>query len=171
MSGKPQYREKQYEWVRKNRARVNQISRNWAKRHPDRVRAAKARWKKKNPKYDTIWQNKNPKVWLFRRTRESARQQGLEFSLTLDWFREQMKTDACSITGIPFDYNYGTKTIHPFRPSVDRIKPERGYIPDNCRIVCLIYNFAKNIWTDADVARMADALVARSNPDMMRLLR
>lgn len=38
-----------------------------------------------------------------------------------------------------------------FRPSVDRIVASRGYTQDNCRIVWLIENYARNVFSDEDL--------------------
>jgi len=33
--------------------------------------------------------------------------------------------------------------MNPYAPSIDRIDPSLGYVPDNCRIVCQRYNLWK----------------------------
>jgi hypothetical protein len=43
--------------------------------------------------------------------------------------------------------------------SIDKIDPKKGYTLENSRVVVWIYNAAKNIFTDEDVMRMANALV------------
>ena len=65
----------------------------------------------------------------------------------------------CAVTGLPLDPN-GSKT--PFTAHVDKIIPALGYLKSNCRLVCACYNLAKKHWTDADVLRMAKALVLRN---------
>lgn len=37
---------------------------------------------------------------------------------------------------------------HPFRPSLDRIDHKRSYMNDNVRIIWLIENYAKNVFTE-----------------------
>lgn len=87
--------------------------------------------------------------------RQRAAKRGLEFSLTEEWIRERLESGKCELTGIEFDLN----TKRPFSPSVDRTDSTKGYTPDNCRMVVLCYNLAKNEATDDDVLEMAKALV------------
>ena len=44
--------------------------------------------------------------------------------------------------------------------SLDRIKPELGYVDDNVRFVTKLYNWAKNKFEDGDVMQLARAMVA-----------
>lgn len=62
------------------------------------------------------------------------------------------------MTGIPFDFSTGEGT-KPFGPAIDRIDSKKGYSIENIRLVCNLFNFAKNRYTDDDVLRMAIALV------------
>jgi hypothetical protein len=47
----------------------------------------------------------------------------------------------------------------PRNASLDRINQARGYICGNVRFVCLIANYARHSWTDADVLIFAAAIV------------
>ena len=51
---------------------------------------------------------------------------------------------------------------HPARASLDRIDSSKGYVPDNVRVVCWMYNAAKQDWSDADVMMMLEALWLKS---------
>jgi hypothetical protein len=44
---------------------------------------------------------------------------------------------------------YGKKTI--YTASMDRIDPNKGYTKDNCQIVSIMANFAKNDFSDEDM--------------------
>jgi len=87
--------------------------------------------------------------------RERSRRKKLEFNLDYEWLDNHLKSNKCPITHMEFNYEPNS----PQMPSVDRIDPSKGYIKDNCRIVCIIYNFAKNMWTDKDVMILAESLV------------
>jgi hypothetical protein len=76
---------------------------------------------------------------LLRAARSRACKNGLELSLTLDWVEERLKSGVCELTGIPFT----EAPRHPFLPSLDRIDPRRGYLPDNCRAILWMLNAAK----------------------------
>lgn len=65
----------------------------------------------------------------------------------------------CEVTGLPFEWSIGS----PWAPSLDRIDSARGYTHENTQLVCWIYNQAKNIYTHADLLRLASALASQSN--------
>ena len=50
-----------------------------------------------------------------------------------------------------------TNNMQPFSPCIDRIIPELGYTPENCRIVCCIFNTCKFHWSDHDVKTFVSA--------------
>jgi hypothetical protein len=60
------------------------------------------------------------------------------------------------MTGIEFDYKKDRKfKRHPFSPSLDRIDNDRGYTPENTRVVCTMYNYCRNVARDEDVEYFA----------------
>jgi hypothetical protein len=88
---------------------------------------------------------------------------GFETNLTIEWIEEKIKKGFCETTGIPFDFNDRKGSWAPFSPSVDRIDSKKGYTIDNCRVVCKIYNMAKNQFTDEDVIVMSKALASKNS--------
>jgi len=69
--------------------------------------------------------------------------------LTVDWILEKLKTGVCEATGQTFDMRAERELDWlPFSPSVDRINSDLGYTQDNCRIVFLSVNMAKNKWSE-----------------------
>ena len=53
----------------------------------------------------------------------------------------------CAVTGIALDISPPKRTRRkPFEPSLDRIRPNLGYVEGNVRVVCNIVNFAMNEW-------------------------
>ena len=93
---------------------------------------------------------------LRRGAKQRALKYNLPFDLTVEWVEERLSKKVCEITGLPLQLitteTYGTfNNIQPFSPSIDRIIPKLGYIQENCRIVCNIFNQCKMHWTDADV--------------------
>ncbi len=87
----------------------------------------------------------------------------LKFSLPVEWVDDRLKSGACEATGIPFewpDYEAGTyNAAGPYSASIDRIDPEKGYTPDNCRLVVWIFNRAKYKWGDTDMVRLAAGIL------------
>lgn len=101
---------------------------------------------------ETILDELRPRRWriaLFRQAMGNAKLRGMPFEIT------QADVDAlaaeadgrCQITGIAFDYlPRDGKAKRPFAPSLDRIDPTVGYLPDNIRLVCVAVNLAMNEW-------------------------
>lgn len=69
----------------------------------------------------------------------------------------------CEATGLKLslEMNRQGYTRHPYRPSIDRIDNSLGYTKDNCRVVAVIYNYAKSEFTDKDVLLMAVSLLEK----------
>ncbi|MCP3686752.1 MAG: hypothetical protein GY861_29285 [bacterium] len=80
-----------------------------------------------------------------------AETKNLEYNIDKEWLCKQLESGKCCKTDIEFVYEYNS----PYAPSIDRIDSSKGYTKNNCQIVCKIYNFAKNVWTDKDVEIMA----------------
>jgi hypothetical protein len=92
---------------------------------------------------------------------KSARGKNLEVTITSEWIAEKLKNGVCEATGIPFvlnpeehEHTIQTKNkrlMNPFSPSVERKDCSKGYTPDNCIITVLIYNYAKNGFSETAV--------------------
>lgn len=61
--------------------------------------------------------------------------------------------DVCPIMGVPFVFGLGPN--HPLGPSVDRIKPELGYVKGN---VCVISRIANRIKSDCTIPAVFRAI-------------
>ncbi|MGF6444419.1 hypothetical protein [Paraburkholderia youngii] len=68
----------------------------------------------------------------------------------------------CAVTGLPFYEDDAEKSFGPSRPSLDRIETGGPYSADNVRIVYLGVNGLRGCGSDADVLRIARAIVARA---------
>ena len=83
---------------------------------------------------------------IYNQARIRAKRQGVPFTITTKWFLNKALTGGkCEVTGLPFDHSTPTvkRKMNPFSASLDRVIPELGYTPDNCRVVCWIHNRAK----------------------------
>lgn len=129
------------------------------KRKADREKYKGMVWEPLHKFGDTAYLRKKKSFPMntFMLKKNDAKKKGLEWSISFEWISDRILAGTCEMTGLPFIY----ARSHPFMPSIDRIDPESGYTEDNCRIVCYMYNMAKNRWTDANVLRMAEALVSR----------
>jgi hypothetical protein len=67
-----------------------------------------------------------------------AKKNGVPFSITA----EDIPIPAlCPVFGVPFVFN---TEAHPRSPSVDRIRPELGYVPGNVRVITRRANAIKS---------------------------
>lgn len=88
---------------------------------------------------------------LYSKYKYSAKRRGINFTLTLEWFEEQMKLpqfNYCAISGETFT----NQPNHPLYRSLDRISSSKGYTPDNVRWVCFKFNSWKGDLTLNDVS-------------------
>lgn len=73
----------------------------------------------------------------FRKVRDRAKQNGIEFNLELD---DIVIPDTCPVLGIPISRDGNMENW----PSLDRINPEAGYTKDNVIVVSFLANRIKN---------------------------
>ncbi len=88
-----------------------------------------------------------------------ARLKNLDCDLTNEWVLERVRANdwRCEKTGISFTCS--KRTRNPWKPSIDRIDSSQGYTTDNVQIVCMVYNNAKNTFTDDEIRHFAQELV------------
>ena len=87
--------------------------------------------------------------------RSRADSKGLPCTVTPEWIVAKLAMTHCEATGLQFS---GTGR-DPFSRTIDRKDSAQGYTPENCWVVCWIYNRAKLDGTHEDVMRLAHALV------------
>jgi hypothetical protein len=128
----------------------------FAQRHD---RRSNAQW------HDYFYGPRGTITALLGNARDRAARADLPFSLTREWLAERLDQGTCEVTGLSLVREArGNSRAHPFAPSIDRIKPSDGYIPENCRLVCFIFNQARSDFGDDTLLTMALALVERSSP-------
>lgn len=101
---------------------------------------------------------------LERSARGRARVSSREYSLPVGWARDRFiaQDGACAVSGMQMTKDRAKRSPHA--PSIDRIDSEKGYTPDNCRLVCYIVNCAKNMFTDLEFLEMCEAVTRKHNP-------
>jgi dUTP pyrophosphatase len=122
----------------------------------------------KNPNYkkaDIIYK------WFYKKNQQiqhSAKQRGLDFSLTAEMLLEQYKKQngLCYYTGIPLQLSKTDqwKTQEEASPdilSVDRVNSEIGYIEGNIVLCCLAVNRMKGSYPASDVMGMFSYIAAK----------
>jgi hypothetical protein len=133
----------------KTQEEKNAYNRGWCARNRDRRSAARRR------SYETIL-GRGKK--LLRGAKERADKAQTAYSLTEAWIQERLEVGVCEATGLPIDMN-ARGTMSAFSPTIDRIVPELGYVPANCRLTIAAFNTGKNRWSDDVLAVWARAFL------------
>lgn len=141
---------------------INNPKKN-AKRSRDRRTAQPEWYRKHEPKYYRTYRGKQvldrPWRYTFQSRRLDAKNRKLSFTITDEWCAARWN-GCCEITGIAFIKNPAGKGPHPFSCTMDRIKPNLGYIPDNCRFILHAVNCMKGSGTDEQMFAIARAIVS-----------
>lgn len=67
----------------------------------------------------------------------------------------------CAVTGLQFWQDDAEKSYRPTSPSIDRLNPIGDYTAENTRIVLYGVNSLRGCGSDADMMRIAQAIVRR----------
>ena len=128
-----------------------------------KARVRKRGYRAADPKarYDehARWRQRSPWARNLASRHCAARKKGIPFSLTAA-YTKSIWTGKCAVTGLPFDNRFRkvNKGPQPFAPSLDRIRPERGYVPGNVRFVLQCVNSFKSTMSDRLMARVAERI-------------
>ena len=92
----------------------------------------------------------DPAKYYLKVVKDRSRKKGLEFDLDYEWIKEKFDKGVCEISGERLDFTYTPGTTcnsaySEFTPSIDRIDSSRGYLKENCQVVCIWINRAKGI--------------------------
>ncbi len=92
---------------------------------------------------------------LFYSANDRAKRRGIVFTIELAdmlalWEKQQGK---CVMTGMPFilELPHSDPKENPWRPSMDRIDPLKGYEVGNIRLVVKIGNYARHNFPEKDL--------------------
>ena len=85
-----------------------------------------------------------------------AKSQNIPFDLDLE-FLTSIATDECPVFKTPFIWGHGNGA-HPYRPSLDRVIPELGYVKYNVVFISLKANIIKQDITEKELYAVADWL-------------
>lgn len=145
-------RELHQEYTEKNREHLKEYRRGWYKKQPA------SKMKKQNRKSRVS----NIGSALISAARSRARKKGVPFDL--DNHKEQIikrvNAAKCELTGMPLN-PAGRKSFNSV--SLDRIRPELGYIYSNVRVVAYSVNCALGTWGEAKLMEIARLLLKEKN--------
>lgn len=98
------------------------------------------------------WECLHPDRVMLNRARQRAKKKGIIFELTIDDIKIP---DVCPILGIPLKINKGGRSgFFDDSPSLDRIKPELGYVKGNVRVLSARANLLRNNATKEEIEKI-----------------
>lgn len=149
---------KKREWRERTTAQRAKSYREWHDQNRARKYSQNLAWRRTNKEriaeYTRIYADEKPWISLLATARKRCKGSGLEYSLTMEWFKSRW-TGRCELSGLELVRGNGKQ--HMRSPTIDRIDPSKGYTPENCRFVCLALNAMRGDGTDAE---MMELLVA-----------
>jgi hypothetical protein len=144
-------------------------TRRWRAKNPNRpltpeqrekARERYRRWQERNPgkhtPYDPQHRARHPWARVLGVRQAHAKKRGIPFALKVADARA-VWTGRCAVTGLPFDLRLkpGKKGPRPFSPSLDRIRPEVGYVSGNIRFVLQCVNAFRSTMSDSLMKKVA----------------
>jgi hypothetical protein len=132
-----------------NPEKVKECIKKWAENNQDRIKLFQLNYYKEEKKFRTEhWEEVKIKD-----AKRRAEKKNIPFDLEVGDLSPLPKF--CSVFGVPLDYSAGTN--RRLWASVDRIKPELGYVKGNVRVISLAANMAK-FDGDGDIISIDDYL-------------
>lgn len=105
--------------------------------------------KDERAEYHLSWRRANIKTIAVASARSRAKHAGVPCEITVESLPDI--PEVCPVLGIPLEYAGGGSS-----PSLDRIKPELGYVPGNVHWISLKANRIKNDATVGELFLVAD---------------
>lgn len=155
---------------RERKARAAANSRRWARNNQEKVRAMRQRYRENNRQavrdYNRMWLAENREnaravslEWhinnvnriMWKDAEKRAKKLGLPFNLGL---ADIVIPSVCPVLGIPLKYGVGKRT--GASPSLDRLRPELGYVKGNVAVISWRANDLKRDATPDELRRVAD---------------
>ncbi|MFM7027814.1 MAG: hypothetical protein ACKOXK_03950 [Chakrabartia sp.] len=90
---------------------------------------------------------------MLKSARQRAKKAGVPFAITKD---DLLIPAYCPVFGIKLERSLGSKGPGEASPTLDRIVPERGYVPGNIVIISNRANRAKSNLTPDELIALAD---------------
>jgi hypothetical protein len=91
---------------------------------------------------------------------KNGKRKNLEKTLTYENILPILEAGKCQLTGLPFDFKPAKNTYrNPRSPSIDRIDSQKGYFPDNVRVVLCSVNEALGEYEDDVMLPILEAMV------------
>lgn len=100
---------------------------------------------------------------LCKTIKHRAKERGLEMALTAEFLISlyEKQNRRCALTGLPIEIQTGSGGICSTNPSVDRIDPARGYLPENIQLVQTRVNWMKSDLTMEELTELCQLILLR----------
>lgn len=152
------------EWRAANAERLQEYARTPARR-ASAIRTATAHYLRnratllpaRRAQYQSS-RHQTPWASLINSARTRAAKKGLAFDLTPEWAASRW-TGRCELTDIDFACGQPKGTPRTYWPTIDRIRPELGYVQGNCRFILHAVNAFKGQSTDEVMMIIATAML------------
>ena len=94
--------------------------------------------------------------WYIKRIKHSSKKKNNAFDIDLDYLKNlwEKQHGICPFTKQKLElrtHNYTHIENRPYQASLDRIDNNKGYVKGNVRFVALIFNYARNNFSDEQV--------------------
>lgn len=99
-------------------------------------------------------------LYMHQRAARRAAKKQLPFNISINDIQKEMDKGVCALTGIPWAIRPGKRQFDA--PSLDRIKPEKGYVRGNIRVILVGLNMALGDWGEEALFSMVDAMRRRN---------
>ena len=130
-----------------NKERARDWKKRWIAENPEQYKESRRRWRN-----DPVTRSRE----MFTAAKWSAKKKGLPFDLDRKLIEEKIRLGRCELTGAKFDLTPLTMgRQNPYTASLDRIKPELGYVKTNVRMILWGLNMALNTYGEDVYASIA----------------
>lgn len=92
------------------------------------------------------------------KVKQRAKEKGVNFDLTIEWFETRLKAGACELSGLPFDLEAKRGRNSP---TIDRITAGGHYTQANCRMILWSINRALNNYGEDYLFGVFERVLAR----------
>lgn len=144
-------RQKKYETNNKEQVKLSRTKSRV--KHKERVREESKRWRESHSEefreMNKLLYYKDLQFRLFDNARQRAKRKQVTFTITQN---DIIVPDMCPVFKVPFVWGEG---LNDFSPSLDRIKPELGYVAGNIIVISNLANRIKNNATPQQVMEVA----------------
>jgi hypothetical protein len=141
------------EWKKHNAEQHAEKNKAWAKANPEKARRTQLKQRSKDPK--RYWATST-----FQNARKRAALKNVPFAITTEDIYI-LAGGTCPVFDTAFDF-VGNGRIVPESPSLDRIRPELGYVLGNVAVISMRANTIKQNATAEQIQRVADWLKTAS---------